>query len=77
MFSLVSLFNKKTEASLETGTATDTGCLDLCSLTLNLREEHRLRVSESCILTRIFGPEGESNRRMEKISNATLHKVLG
>jgi hypothetical protein len=38
-----------------------------------LREEHRLRVFESRLLRRIFGPERDGSRR--KLHNEELHNL--
>jgi hypothetical protein len=40
-----------------------------------LREEHRLRVSESRVLRRIFGPKGEEGRSWRKLHNDELHSL--
>jgi hypothetical protein len=37
-------------------------------LDLTLREEHRLRVFESRVLRRIFGPKRDEVTRMEKVA---------
>jgi hypothetical protein len=38
-----------------------------------LREEHRLRVSENRVLTRIFGPKREEDGSWRKLHNDELH----
>jgi hypothetical protein len=38
-----------------------------------LREEHRLRVSENCVLGRIFGPKMEGEKSLRKLHNDELH----
>jgi hypothetical protein len=42
---------------------------------LNLREEHRLRVFENRVLRRIFGPKREEDGSWRKLSNDELHKL--
>jgi hypothetical protein len=42
---------------------------------LTLREEHRLRVSENRMLTRIFGPKREGNRSWRKLHNNEIHSL--
>jgi hypothetical protein len=44
------------------------------TLSLTLREEHRLRVSETMVLRRIFGPKrDEITRDWRKLHNEDLH----
>jgi hypothetical protein len=46
------------------------------TLSLTLREEHRLRVFENRVLTRIFGPErDEVTGDWRKLPNEELHKL--
>jgi hypothetical protein len=40
-----------------------------------LREEHRLRVSESRVLRRIFGPKREEHGLWRKLHNDELHSL--
>jgi hypothetical protein len=42
---------------------------------LALREEHRLRVSENRVLTRIFGPKREEDGSWRKLRNDELHSL--
>jgi hypothetical protein len=42
---------------------------------LNLREEHRLRVFENRVLRRIFGPEREEDGSWRKLHNGELHSL--
>jgi hypothetical protein len=46
------------------------GC-EIWSLTL--REEHRLRVFENSVLTRIFGPKREEDRSWRKLHSGECH----
>jgi hypothetical protein len=40
-----------------------------------LREEHRLRVSETRVLRRIFGPKREEDGSWRKLHNDELHSL--
>jgi hypothetical protein len=40
-----------------------------------LREEHRLRVCESRVLWRIFGPKREEDGSWRKLHNDELHRL--
>jgi hypothetical protein len=42
---------------------------------LNLREEHRLRVFENSVLRIIFGPKREEDRSWRKLHNDELHNL--
>jgi hypothetical protein len=42
---------------------------------LTLREEHRLRVFENCVLRRIFGPKREEDGSWRKLHNNELHSL--
>jgi hypothetical protein len=42
---------------------------------LTLREEHRLRVFENRVLSRIFGPKREEDRLWRKLHNDELHSL--
>jgi hypothetical protein len=42
---------------------------------LTLREEHRLRVFESRVLRRIFGPKMEEGRSWRNLHNDELHSL--
>jgi hypothetical protein len=43
---------------------------------LNLREEHRLRVSENRVLRRIFGPKRDVDGSWRKLHNDELHNLI-
>jgi hypothetical protein len=45
------------------------------TLSLTLREEHRLRVFENRVLRRIFGPEREEDGSWRKLHNDELHSL--
>jgi hypothetical protein len=42
---------------------------------LNLREEHRLRVFENRVLRKIFGPKMDEDRSWRKLHNDELHSL--
>jgi hypothetical protein len=42
---------------------------------VTLRQEHRLRVSENRVLSRIFGPKVEEDRSLRKLHNNELHSL--
>jgi hypothetical protein len=42
---------------------------------LNLREEHRLRVFENRVLRRVFGPKREEDGSWRKLHNDELHSL--
>jgi hypothetical protein len=42
---------------------------------LNLKEEHRLRIFENRVLRRIFGPKREENGSMKTLHNDELHSL--
>jgi hypothetical protein len=49
----------------------------LNSVSLTLREEHRLKVSENRMLRRVFGPKREEvTRDWRKPHNEELHQIL-
>jgi hypothetical protein len=43
---------------------------------LNLREEHRLRIFENRVLRRIFGPNREEDGSWRKLHNDELHRIF-
>jgi hypothetical protein len=45
------------------------------TLSLTLRDEHRLRVFENRVLRRIFGPKSELDRSWRKLHNDKLHSL--
>jgi hypothetical protein len=46
------------------------------TLSLTLREKHRLRIFENRVLRRIFGPKGDEVRGgWRKLHNVELHKL--
>jgi hypothetical protein len=45
------------------------------TLSLTLREEHKLRVFENRVLRRIFGPKREEDGSWRKLRNGELHNL--
>jgi hypothetical protein len=46
------------------------------TLSLRLREEHRLRVFENMALRTVFGSKREEDAYNEELHNCTLHQIL-